>query len=152
MLPKTNSLWRLRLPGLSFILYPSAFLLVLLAGCGGGDPFSYVQVSGKVTYEDGSAIPYGLMLQFYPQREPLDAKTYPRVGTAEVDKATGEFSSATSYRLNDGLVRGKHKVLIISIGGMIPPEIVPEEYSDLTRTPLEVDTAEQPFHLEVRRP
>ncbi len=125
---------------------------LLLAGCGGGDPFTYAKVSGKVTYEDGSVIPYGVMLQFHPQREPLDEKTHPRVGTAEVDPKTGEFSSVTSYQPNDGLVRGRHKVTIISLGGMIPPDIVPEEYTDVTRTPLEVDTAEQPFHLKVRKP
>lgn len=125
---------------------------LLAAGCGGGDPFSYEQVSGKVTYEDGSPIPYGLMLTFYPQCGPLDAKTHPRQGMAQVDQQTGEFRSATSYQPNDGLVRGKHKVTIISTSGMIPPEIVPPEYADLTRTPLEVDTAEQPLHLKVRKP
>ena len=136
----------------TFAIHQSSLLLLLLAGCGGGDPFSYAQVSGKVTYEDGSLIPYGLTLMFYPQSEPLDPKTHPRVGTAQVDQKTGEFSSATSYQPNDGLVRGKHKVTIISTAGMIPPEIVPPEYTDLTRTPLEVDTAQQPFHLKVRKP
>ena len=136
----------------SLIIHHSSLLILLLPGCGDGNPFSHEQVSGKVTYEDGSVIPYGFSLQFYPQREPLDARTHPRMGTVEVDPKTGEFSSATTYQPNDGLVRGKHKVTIISTAGMIPPEIVPPEYTDVTRTPLEVDTHQQPFELRIRKP
>ena len=54
-------------------------LLCLLAGCGGGDPFSYVKVSGKVTYDDGSRIAAPeIKLTFYPLAPPVDSKTYPR--------------------------------------------------------------------------
>ena len=59
--------------------------LLLLAGCGSSDPFAYVQVSGKVIYDDGSRIPVDqLVLTFIPQGAPLDAKTYPRPGVAMV--------------------------------------------------------------------
>ena len=90
----------------SVFIYHSAFIILFLAGCGGGDPFSYVKVSGKVTYEDGSLIPVeSLELTFFPQSGPIDPKTYPRPGLAGVDKATGTFSFVTSHKAGDGLVR-----------------------------------------------
>jgi hypothetical protein len=127
--------------------------LTLLASCNRGDPFSYVRVSGKVTYEDGSLIPAGVLLTFYPQGGDIDAKTHPRPGETAVNQATGEFHSVTSHKLNDGLVRGKHKVTLRDGWHRpLPPNIVPEEYSDFSRTPLEVDTADRPFHLRVKKP
>ena len=127
--------------------------LLMLAGCGSRDPFSYVQVSGKVTYEDGSLIPADpLVLTFYPQSAPLDEKTHPRIGTALVDKTTGTFSSATSHKADDGLVRGKHKVTLTSPADPLVPAIVSAEYTDPATTPLEVDTAVLPFELKVRKP
>ena len=69
-------------------------LIVLLAGCGGSrDPFSYVKVSGKVTYEDGSKLSAIVLLRFYPQTPPLDEKTYPRVGSA-LTNTTGSTGSS----------------------------------------------------------
>ena len=141
---------RLRL----FIIYHSAFLILVLAGCGSGDPFKYVQVSGKVTYEDGSLIPIdGMALTFYPQGGALDAKTRPRPGMTTVDRATGEFHSVTSHMPGDGLVPGKYKATLLEGNRMpLPADIVPPEYGDPFKTPLEVDTANVPFHLEIRKP
>jgi hypothetical protein len=128
-------------------------VLLLFAGCGAGEPFRYVPVSGKVVYEDGSPIPVdGLTLTFYSQTPPVDAKTYPRPGEALVDKATGTLSSVTTHKFNDGLVRGKHKVVLTMSGTQIPPSVVPPEYGDRAKTPLEVDTANQPFLLKVQKP
>jgi hypothetical protein len=128
--------------------------LLLLASCGTGDPFAYVQVSGKVMYEDGSRIPVDqLILTFIPQGAPLDEKTYPRPGVAVVDSATGEFHNVTSHKVNDGLVRGKHKVTLSGANhSPLGPNVVPPEYNDPETTPLVVDTAEQPFVLKVRKP
>jgi hypothetical protein len=127
-------------------------VVLLSAGCG-GEPFRHVPVSGKVTYEDGSPIPVdGLSVAFHSQTPPVDAKTYPRPGMAAVDRATGTLGSVTSHKFNDGLVQGKHKVVLMVSVGSLPPSIVPPEYGDLAKTPLEVDTASQPFHLKVRKP
>ncbi len=127
---------------------------LLLSGCGTRDPFRYVPVSGIITYEDGSLIPVNDMtLMFYPQSPPKDEKTHPRPGVAYVDKATGRFEKATSHTLGDGLVRGKHKVTVVDIFlAALPPDIVPPEYADPQKTPLEVDTADAPFHLKVHKP
>ena len=90
-----------------FFLAAAGGLLALLPGCVGGDPFSYVPVSGKVTYDDGSKIPASMELKFLPiSQQALDAQTYPRSGSAVVDAETGEYASVTSHYAGDGLVRG----------------------------------------------
>jgi len=129
-------------------------LLLTLSGCGPSDPFSYVKVSGNITYDDGTLIPVKyLQLTFLPQSAPLDQKTHPLPGVAVVDTATGAFREVTSHRYNDGLIRGKHKVVLAGISGFpLPPSVVPPEYCDSKKTPLEVDTAQQPFVLKVRKP
>jgi hypothetical protein len=127
-------------------------LFLLLAGCG-GEPFKHTPVSGKITYDDGTLIPIDLVLTFMPQAAPIDEKTHPRPGMAMVDKATGTFQSATTHMANDGLVRGKHKVTLATAGlTPLPTSVAPPEYTDLTKTPLEVDTAHLPFELKVRKP
>lgn len=134
-------------------VFSVACCLLLTAGCGAKDPFSYAQVSGKVSYEDGTLIPADYILLFYPQSGPLDAKTYPRCGTAIVEKATGRFNSITSYKPGDGLVRGKHKVTLLTPGhDFLPASLVPPEYGSPLKTPLEVDTAQQPFELRIKKP
>jgi hypothetical protein len=132
----------------------AACCLMLPAGCGARDPFGYVQVSGRVTYDDGSLIPVdGLLLTFIPQGGELDPKTYPRPGMTTVERATGEFHLVTSHKFGDGLVRGKHKVtLAMGAHVALPPSVVPPEYYDPATTPLEVDTASLPFVLKVRKP
>ena len=88
----------------------SALCRLFLAGCSSnGDPFSYVKVSGKVTYEDGSLIPGEIWLRFIPQTAAV-GKAYPRVAVAFVDRNTGQFRDVTTHAPHDGLVRGKHKV------------------------------------------
>jgi hypothetical protein len=128
-------------------------LLLFLAGCDNREPFRHTSISGKVTYEDGSPIPGDmLMLTFFPQTAPIDAKTHPRPGMAIVDK-TGTFNSATTHKPNDGLVQGKHKVTLTGANrASLLPSIVPPEYCDPDKTPLEVDTANLPFDLTVRKP
>jgi len=127
---------------------------LFLLGCGVRDPFTYVPVSGTLTYEDGTLIPAdNVALMFYPQSPPKNMKTHPRPGIAWVDQATGRFEKATSHKPGDGLVRGKHKVTVVSIHlTPLPAELVPSEYANPATTPLEVDTSQSPFHLKVRKP
>jgi hypothetical protein len=129
-------------------------LCVLFVGCGSRDPFRYEQVSGRVTYEDGTTIPMdGLTVVFTPESGPINPKTYPRSGRATVDRVTGQVGEVTSYKPHDGLVRGKHKVTLSAANGMpISASMVPEEYGDPAKTPLVVDTASSPFELRVRKP
>lgn len=135
-----------------FCHLPLIAVFVALAGCGPSDPFDYVKVSGKVTYEDGSPIPGSLEVEFQPLAEAVDPKTHPRPGFATMND-DGTFDSVTSYKYGDGLVRGRHKVAIRSFGeDLNPTGAVPEEYTNPETSPLEVDTADAPFHLKVPKP
>ena len=144
---------RLRSAACLFLI--AAFGLALLAGCGSREPFELVKVSGRITYEDGTLIPAEgnyVRLTFYPQTPPRDPRTHPRPGTAEVNLQDGAFSRATTHHWGDGLTVGKHKVVISTIALQQAPKGVPQEYNDLHHTPLEVDTANVPFHLKIRKP
>jgi hypothetical protein len=130
-----------------FLLLP--FLAAAL-GCGSGGPFEYVKVHGKVTYEDGSPIPSkGLRLRFAAMDAPKVANAVPRPAFARVDDK-GEFASATSYKPDDGLIPGKHKVAIEASGGGPNATVpVPKDYQSISTTPLTVDTAKLPFEIKV---
>lgn len=141
-------------------------LLVALAamtavGCGSGDPFAYVKVSGRITYEDGTPIPSdSVIVTFAPQTEAVGEDFHPRSGMAYAD-TNGNFDTATSYKYGDGIVRGKHKVLVsIRSGGPTGPSsggkkrgpLIPAIYTKLSTTPLEVHTDDTPFELKIEKP
>jgi len=125
-----------------------------VAGCGPDSPFDQVQISGTLAYEDGTLIPAEMIiLKFEPLAEPRDAKTYPPAGMSYVNVADGTFDVVTSHKYADGLVRGKHRVLVSATtasGDMTT--LVPAEYLDSDHTPLVVDTADSPFRIVVRKP
>lgn len=130
--------------------------VLLVAGCG-GEPFPMVKASGKLVYEDGSPLPPlsakkgdTLGLIFTPLMAPRDAKTHPRMGTALLDAETASFSSATTHKYGDGLIRGTYKVSIYP--GPQPLAAVPTEYYTPETTPLEVDASKQPMVLKIRKP
>jgi hypothetical protein len=137
------------------IVTGSALFTLLLGGCSNGDdPFSYAKVSGTVTYEDGSLIPANSMkVSFISETEAVGNK-FPKPGSALVDEKTGKFGCPSSHNPFDGLVRGKHKVLILAgAGGALPASLVPPEYADRNKTPLEADTDKpDSFNLKVRKP
>jgi len=121
-----------------------------LVGCGDGSPFEYVPVQGRLTYEDGSAIPAagGMRLQF----EPLDVVAHdgmhPRTASTGLD-AEGRFTNATSYKYGDGLVPGRHKVAIAYATDAKGKLLVPKAFTNLATTPLVVNTADQPLEIKV---
>jgi hypothetical protein len=118
-------------------------LLAGAVGCGGGEPFKLLPVSGKVTYPDGSLISAARMeVIFEPQAQPIDPKTHPRPGRAEVNVADGTFSEATSHKFGDGLVLGKHKVRVISYDNSDVP-------TELQVTPSEIEVGPDSTHFEL---
>jgi hypothetical protein len=123
-------------------------------GCSGGNPYDLVNVSGKVTYEDGSLIPAGsIMLKFDPEAAPIDAKTHPRKGFALVNVGDGTFEYATTHKHADGLIAGKHKVLIVAYAeDGKAANVVPKEYQRPDTTPIEVDTANLPLEIKIKKP
>lgn len=125
----------------------SALLLCGIVGCGPGEPFEMLPVSGKVTYEDGSPISAARVeVVFESQAGPVDQKTYPRPGRAEVKVADGTFSAATSHKYGDGLVIGKHKVRVISYDASeMPAEL------EVTPSEIEVGPDSTEFVFQVKR-
>jgi hypothetical protein len=125
-----------------------------LAGCASENPFEQVKVSGTLTYDDGTLIPASMIiLKFEPLAAPLDTKTHPPSGMSYVNVSDGTFDVVTSHKYADGLVRGKHRVLVsATTDAGSSTKLVPDEYLDSGRTPLVVDTSESPFELLVRKP
>jgi hypothetical protein len=129
-------------------------LLMVATGCGSHDPFRYVPVSGRITYEDGSPIVADyLRLTFIPQTVAANPKQQALAGKALVNPAAGTFDMVTSHTYGDGLVVGKHKVLVVAFDNQQrPTAAVPAEYGNVDQTPLLVDTADRPFTLLVKKP
>jgi hypothetical protein len=136
-----------RLRALAWAAIAAAF-----AGCGGGDPFDYVPISGRLTYEDGEPIPApGIRLFFHPVDVPPQGDMYPRPAGAEVD-ADGRFDCATSVSYGDGVVPGRQKVVLYYATDADGRLLVPEEYTHSSTTPLEIDSSDSPLEIKVPRP
>ena len=138
-------------------MFRSFLLLSISIGFAGGcssEPFDYVSASGSVTYEDGTLIPAErIVVTFVPQLEQVEGKVNPPSAVAEVDPVDGTFDVVTSHRFGDGMLAGKHKVQVVALDAMQnPTAAIGREYSNASETPLEVDTANRPFHLKVRKP
>jgi hypothetical protein len=121
----------------------------LALGCGSSEPFDYLPVHGKVTYDDGTPVPGG-QLQFTSEA-PAKGTMHPRPGNAKI-KPDGTFDSATTHTFGDGLVPGKHKVSFIFATDANGKSLVPPAYSDSSSSPLEIDTANQPIEIKVPKP
>lgn len=126
-------------------------LFVAVSGCG-KEPFATIPVSGKVTYEDGSLIPAKqIRLEFIPQAEPVNAKLHPRPGTTYVNVADGTFAEVTSHKFADGLVVGKHKVVVVSLDDKeSQTDVVPKLYQRSETTPLEIEVGPETKTLELK--
>jgi len=140
----------------SGILLLGACLAFLLAGCGADQPYGLIPVSGTVTYEDGSLVPAAqIVVTFVPQAEPVDAKTYPRPGMAQVNLADGTFANVTTYEFADGAIVGENKVTIKAVDkDENPTGGVPPEYTDVATTPLEVTVSRdnKVFDFKIPKP
>jgi hypothetical protein len=134
----------------SHLYLASLVLISFAAGCGSGGPFEYVPVSGKVTYEDGSPLPGAFKLIFIAQDAAAVEGAHPRPARANVD-AQGAFDCVTSHKYGDGLIPGKHKV-VLQIGSGDGKPAVAREYSSSESTPLVIDTADAPLEIKVPKP
>lgn len=129
-----------------------AYAALTFVGCSDSGPFKYIPVSGRLTYEDGAPLPAGgIRLGF----KTLDAQpvgnAFPRPAEAVVN-AEGNFESVTSYKPDDGLIPGKHKVTLYYATDKQGKLLVPKEYADPSTTPLIIDTASLPLEIKVPRP
>ncbi len=130
-----------------FVLFGS---LLFFSGCGSDVPFGIVPVHGTVTYEDGSLIPADeITIIFNPVNPPREGKMVAPGGRTSVDVSDGTFKSVTSYRPNDGVVLGRHKVVIIS-SKKGSGALVAAIYRKSSTTPLEVEVSASGQFLEIK--
>lgn len=129
-----------------------------MLGCGDGRPYRVTPVRGSIAYEDGSLIPAeGITLRFESQEPPVNPKEHPRPGLVEVDVSSGEFGAPTTYDYQDGVVRGRHKVLV-QVTGAQPgaptsgQALIPKGYGSAASTPLEVSSGDSPFEFRIPKP
>ena len=126
----------------------AAVLLSVVCGCGGapGGGYDIVPVSGKVTWDDLSVIAVPeLQFHFVPQVKPIDQKTFPRNGTAEVNVADGTFASVTTNEAGDGLIVGKHKVRLTAYNAAGAEEVL-----QVNPTEIEVGSGSTEFTFTVK--
>ena len=119
-------------------------------GCGSSEPFSYVPVSGRVVYDDGTPLPTSVRVAFVSESPAADGKYRPRNAYGFTDQ-DGNFPVVTSHKYGDGIVPGKHKVLIL-LESPNASRVVPPMYTDIRTTPLEVDAANAPFEFRIHKP
>ncbi|HEY6564978.1 MAG TPA: hypothetical protein VIY86_10810, partial [Pirellulaceae bacterium] len=113
------------------------------------NPFAQVPISGIVHYEDGSTIPATSMKLWFTSLAPAkDERTHPRPASAPVDIATGAIGQATTYRYEDGVIQGKHRVHL----DLDPPNLVPRQFTSAATTTLEVDTSQLPWDIQIPKP
>jgi hypothetical protein len=133
---------------------PLAFVGILscfaICGCGSSGPYDYVPVNGIVTYEDGSPIAGECRLLFIALDAPTVAGAVPRAAQANVD-SSGRFDCVTSYKYGDGLIPGRHKVVIESSGVRNGRQVFPASCLSADTTPLMVDTENLPLEIKVPR-
>ncbi len=125
------------------LVLPIVLVAPLLGGCGSGDPYGVIPVSGTVKYDDGSLIEAAqILITFIPQAEPVDSKTFPRPGITEANTADGTFDNLCTYGYGDGVILGEHKVTIKALDANEGyTQAMPLEYIDVATTPLTVTVA-----------
>ena len=128
-----------------------AMAVLGLTSCGSTNPYGMVEITGKVTYEDGTPLPETVQVKFLPMVEAIDAKTQPRPGNTTTN-ADGTFGAVTTHKWGDGLIQGKHKVVLATEIAGQAPKGVPPKYARPGETPLVVDTSELPMHIKISKP
>ena len=127
-------------------------LLALSLGCGSSEPFQYVPAKGRVIYENGSPVPLGgARLLFFVQDVGASGEAVPRPALANLN-AQGEFDVVTSHKYGDGLIPGKHKVVIQADAVRDGNQIFPDACTNVLFLFLFFDTAELPLVIKVPKP
>jgi hypothetical protein len=130
-----------RRPLLAIVL--SAGISSLLSvGCGDSSPFKMAPVGGKLTYKDGSLVKGDrIVITFIPQGIEAQGKASAGAARVEVDPATGTFGNATTWKMQDGALVAKHKVVVNSFktgpgGHSIPNKAIAADFESDEKTPL----------------
>jgi hypothetical protein len=119
-------------------------------------PFDLVPVHGKVSYEDGSLIAAdSILVTFEPVLDGPKSNIAPPGGQTNVNVQDGTFAAVSSHRANDGLVVGRHKVVVVAFkknasGSTAPSNSVPAIYRNMSTTPLEIEVDSPDQNIEIK--
>ena len=107
-----------------------------------------------MSYTDGTPIPAKLKLIFIAVNPPTVDQTTQARPAGAITNTDGTFDVVTCHTYDDGLIPGKHKVVLTVAagrGGDSGTNLF-AEYSDPNKTPIEVDTANLPMEIKVKKP
>jgi hypothetical protein len=93
-------------------------------------------------------------VQFFPQIQAINAKEYPRPGSAEL-KPDGTFPNVTTWKYADGVIPGTQKVVVQALDNRQQPTgAVDLIYGNATTTTLttEVTPGMPPLDLHIPKP
>ena len=130
-------------------------LLAVVAGCG-GEPFSFVPVTGKITYTDNTLIPAEeIMVRLVPLNPVQKGADIAPSATGIVDVKDGTFAGVTSHKYMDGVVPGRYLVMVIALKDHKPSGAVPAKYLSAVASPLVIEVTPQKHdfpQLQVEKP
>jgi hypothetical protein len=143
--------------------FPVLLLATLAGGGCGSEPFSFIPVTGKVTYADKSTISgAGVIVRFVPTETHAVGKDVAGAGTGLVSAQDGTFPGLTTHRNLDGVVAGHYKVVVIAVPKGPPVagqpaqdfKAIPRRYQDAAQTPFEVEVSRSKnyFEFEIEKP
>lgn len=118
------------------------FGLLIACGCGRHPPFEMVAVTGRILSRDEKPLNCPrLEVVFIPDaNESHTGGLGPRPARALVNVANGRFGDLTTWSAGDGVVAGKHKVLVIARDKHGQPHpAVSSKYGSPRTTPLSVE-------------
>lgn len=130
--------------------------LLLLNGCGGGNPFTTLPIRGKVTYSDGTPIQSSVVtVHFLPSRDAAKGSDFPQPALTVLNP-DGTFEAASTFAKGDGAIPGEHTVVIEATNSDFTPNpsAVAAIYSDPAQSPLRITVkpeGENKFDLTVER-
>lgn len=140
--------------GVALVLNLLLFAWSLLRWGAQGDRYRTYDLHGSVAYTDGDKVPVDLMLvKLFPVAGTGTTSSVATPVTARVDRTTGRFQA--KWKGSRDASRTLHAWKAVVLSGdqrAFPEDVVPGEYADAERTPLEVDVAKSPVELRLRRP
>jgi len=102
-------------------------------------------VGGKLSYKDGSLVKGDkIVITFIPQGIEVQGKAAAGAARVDVDPKTGAFGNATTWKMEDGVLVAKHKVVVNTFktgpgGHPIPNKAIAADFESDEKTPLTLE-------------